>query len=102
MWHCHLGHIGVKRVKKLHSNGLLESLEFGSLGRCESCLIGKMTKTPFSRVMEQVQDLLGNINTYVCGPMSVSTRNEYRYFVTFTNDLSRYRYTYLMKHKYEK
>ena len=24
MWHCLLGHIGVKRMKKLHSNGLLE------------------------------------------------------------------------------
>ena len=27
MWHYYLGHIGVKRMKKLHSDGLLESLE---------------------------------------------------------------------------
>jgi hypothetical protein len=33
--------------------------------------------------------------------MSVATRNGYRYFVTFTGDLSRYGYIYLMKHKYE-
>ena len=33
--------------------------------------------------------------------MSVSTRNGYRYFVTFTDDLSRYGYIYLMKHKSE-
>ena len=26
LWHCRLGHIGVKRMKKLHSDGLLESL----------------------------------------------------------------------------
>ena len=26
MWHSHLGHIGVKRVKKIHADGLLESL----------------------------------------------------------------------------
>src|SRR3954469_1609809 len=25
MWHCRLGHIGIKRMKKLHSDGLLES-----------------------------------------------------------------------------
>ena len=31
MWHCRLGHIGVKRMKKLHSDGLLESLDFESL-----------------------------------------------------------------------
>jgi transposase InsO family protein len=33
--------------------------------------------------------------------MSVATCNGYRYFVTFTDDLSRYGYIYLMKHKSE-
>ena len=31
LWHCRLGHIGVKRMKKLHADGLLESLDFESL-----------------------------------------------------------------------
>ena len=101
MWHCRLGHIGIKRMKKLHSDGLLESLDFDSLDTCEPCLMGKMTRTPFSGVMERANDLLGIIHTDVCGPMSVSTRNGYRYFVTFTDDLSRYGYIYLMKHKSE-
>ena len=26
LWHCRLGHIGVKRMKKLHTDGLLEHL----------------------------------------------------------------------------
>ena len=26
LWHCRLGHIGIKRMKKLHVDGLLESL----------------------------------------------------------------------------
>jgi transposase InsO family protein len=33
--------------------------------------------------------------------MSVTIRNGYRYFVTFTDELSRYGYIYLMKHKSE-
>ena len=33
--------------------------------------------------------------------MSVDTHGGYRYFLTFTNDLSRYGYVYLMKHKSE-
>ena len=41
------------------------------------------------------------INTDVCGLMSVEARGEYRYFLTFTDDLSRYGYIYLMKHKSE-
>jgi hypothetical protein len=63
--------------------------------------MGKMTKTPFSRIMERAIDLLEIIHTDVCGPMSILTRDEYRYFLTFTDDLSRYGYVFLMKHKYE-
>jgi hypothetical protein len=63
--------------------------------------MGKMTKTPVSRIMERATDLLEIIHIDVCGPMSIPTRSGYRYFLTFTDDLSRYGYIYLMKHKYE-
>ena len=72
LWHCRLGHIGVKRMKKLHAGGLLESLDYESLDTCEPCLMGKMTKTPFSETMERAIDLLEIIHTDVCGPMSVA------------------------------
>ena len=58
LWHYCLGHIGVKRMKKLHAAGRLESLDYESLGTCEPCLMGKMTKTPFSGTMERATDLL--------------------------------------------
>ena len=89
-----LGHIGVKRMKKLYADGLLESPD-----ACEPCLMGKMTKTPFSGTMERATDLLEIIHTDVCDPMSVEARDGYRYFLTFTDDLSRYGYIYLMIHK---
>ena len=28
LWHCHLGHIGVKCMNKLHADGLLVSLDY--------------------------------------------------------------------------
>ena len=74
LWHCRLGHIGVKRMKKLHADGLLESLDYESFDACEPCLMGKMIKTLFSRTMEQATDLLQIIHTDVCGPMSVEAR----------------------------
>ena len=94
LWHCRLGHIGVKCMNKLHVDGLLESL-----GACEPCLMGKMTKTPFSGTMERATDLLEIIHTDVCGPMSVKAHGKYRYFLTFTDDWSRYGYICLMKRK---
>ena len=63
--------------------------------------MGKMTKTPFSGTMERATDLLGIIHTDVCGSMSVEARGGYHYFLTFTDDLSRYGYIYLMQHKSE-
>src|SRR3954447_6195697 len=96
MWHCRLGHIGVKRKNKLHSDGLLESLDFKSFDTCEPCLMGKMTRTPFSGLMERATDLLEIIHSDVCGPMSVASRGGYRYVLTFTDDLSRYGYIYFM------
>ena len=41
------------------------------------------------------------IHTDVCGPMRVEARSGYHYFLTFTDDLSRYGYIYLMNHKSE-
>ena len=101
LWHCRLGHIGVKRMKKLHADGLLESLDYESFDTCVPCLMGKMTKTPFSGTMERATNLLEIIHSDVCGPMSVEARGGYRYVLTFMDDLSGYVYIYLMKHKSE-
>ena len=40
-------------------------------------------------------------STDVCGPMRVEARGGYRYVLTLIDDLSRYGYVYLMKHKSE-
>ena len=72
-----------------------------SLSNCESCLLGKMTKSPFTGKGEWASELLGLVHSDVCGPMSSSARGGFFYFITFTDDLSRYGYVYLMKHKSE-
>ena len=46
IWQFHLGHISVKRLSALHKCGLLSQFEFDQIGRCEACLMGKMTVTP--------------------------------------------------------
>ncbi len=60
-----------------------------------------MTKTPFSGTMERATDFLEIIHTDVCAPMNIEARSRYHYFLTLTDDLSRYGYIYLMKHKSE-
>ncbi|KAK8682686.1 hypothetical protein V6N13_055065 [Hibiscus sabdariffa] len=60
-----------------------------------------MTKAPFSGKGERASDLLGLIHSDVCGPMNTQARGGFQYFITFTDDFSRYGYIYLMRHKSE-
>ncbi len=99
LWHCRLGHISEKRIKKLHKEGLLDSFDLESLETCEACLLGKMTKTPFTGINERANDLLVLIHSDVCGPFSSVARGGFQYFITFTDDFSRFGYVYLMRHK---
>ncbi|KAK8652409.1 hypothetical protein V6N13_061427 [Hibiscus sabdariffa] len=61
----------------------------------------KMTKAPFNGKSERASDLLGLIHSDVCGPMNTQARGGFHYFITFTDDFSRYGYIYLMSHKSE-
>ncbi|KAK2436762.1 WD40 repeat-containing protein HOS15 [Trifolium repens] len=101
LWHCRLGHINERCISKLHKDGLLDSFDYESYDTCRSCLIGKMTKTPFTGKGERADDLLALIHTDVCGSLNIPARGGFSYFITFTDDFSRYGYVYLMKHKSE-
>ncbi|KAK8625706.1 hypothetical protein V6N13_056867 [Hibiscus sabdariffa] len=101
LWHFRLGHISEKCISKLHKDGLLDPFVFEQFDVCESCLLGKMTKAPFNGKGERASDLLGLIRSDVCGPMNTQARGGFQYFITFTDDFSRYGYIYLMRHKSE-
>ncbi|GKB50069.1 retrotransposon protein, putative, ty1-copia subclass [Tanacetum coccineum] len=68
---------------------------------CHHCNEGKMTRKPFPHRPERATDLLGIIHTDVCGPLRHVSRQGASYFITFTDDYSRYGYVYLLKHKHE-
>ncbi|KAJ9556975.1 hypothetical protein OSB04_011589 [Centaurea solstitialis] len=101
LWHCRLGHINKKRVELLLKGGFLGTFNYKPFDNCESCLSGKMTKQPFNKENERAADLLEIIHTDCVGPFSHVARGGYRYFITFTDDFSRYGYVYLMRHKSE-
>ncbi|GJS59677.1 retrotransposon protein, putative, ty1-copia subclass [Tanacetum coccineum] len=90
-----------KRIENLQPYRLLNSIDIESLGKCVSCLSGKMARKPYSHQVERAKDLLGLIHTDVCGPFRIVSRQGASYFVTFTDDFSRYGYVYLLKHKHE-
>ncbi|KAK8670849.1 hypothetical protein V6N13_037463 [Hibiscus sabdariffa] len=60
-----------------------------------------MTKAPSNGKGERACDLLGLIHSDVCGAMNTKARGGFQFFITFTDDFSRYGYIYLMRHKSE-
>ena len=69
LWHCRLGHISESRIDKLYKEEFFDLYDYKSLGTYKFFLMGKMTKTPFSRYGERVNELLALVYTDICGPM---------------------------------
>ncbi|GKD49801.1 retrotransposon protein, putative, ty1-copia subclass, partial [Tanacetum coccineum] len=85
----------------LQRDGLLQPTHDKSHEKCKSCISGKMARKPFPHQVERAKDLLGLIHTDVCGLFRTVSREGANYFITFTDDFSRYGFVYLMKHKHE-
>ena len=60
-----------------------------------------MTKKTFIKKCERAKELLELTCSNVCGSLSTQAKGGFSYSVTFTDDLSRYGYIYLMRHKSE-
>nr|GEY36795.1 hypothetical protein [Tanacetum cinerariifolium] len=101
LWNCRLGHINKKRMDMLQRDGLLQPTHDESHEKCKSCISGKMTCKPFPHQVERAKELLRLIHTNVCAPFRTMSREGANYFITFTDDLSRYGFVCLMKHKHE-
>src|SRR6516165_9542858 len=101
LWHYRLGHINETRTSTLWKSGYLDRFDFHSYDVCESCLLGKMPKSPFTGKGECAKDVLGLVHSDVCGPMSTQAYGRYAYFITFLDDKPNYSYMFLMKYKFE-
>ena len=60
-----------------------------------------MTKRLFPTKVNNINALLELIHTDVCEPINIRARGGYEYFITFTDDHSKYGYVYIMQHKSE-
>ena len=78
LWHLRLCHIAEDRINKLERMGILSNLESASNSTCESCLQGKMTRSPFVGQMARAKDILEIIHSDVCGPFREIDRKSTR------------------------
>ena len=91
-----LGHINLNMINRLVKDGILDNLVLEPMPVCESCIEGKMIKRPFLPKDNRSNELLELVHIDVCGPINIRAYSRYEYFITFTDDRSRYEYVYLM------
>ena len=104
LWHQRLGHVNERRLKDAVRKHLIVGVESvdGDLPFCEACVQGKQTRKPFKGSADvHAKQLLQLIHSDVCGPTSVASMGGSRYFVTFTDDYSRWCKVYFLKNKSE-
>jgi hypothetical protein len=85
---------------RMSISGLLPNIKSEYFNTCESCIKGKMISKSFLKHRKSL-DLLEVIHFDICDPLRTKTHREIEYFITFTDDYSKYGHIYLIKHKYE-
>jgi hypothetical protein len=102
--HERYGHLSVGGLKKLQDQGAIPNI--GIKGdeklNCIACSKGKGTRAPFGARTETETKKVGDLtHSDVCGPIEPASLAGNRYFVTYTDDASRFTKTYFMKQKSE-
>jgi hypothetical protein len=101
LWHRRLAHLGVDAVRSMPGvvNGMPASLSKVTL--CDSCVLGKQHRQPFTTNMKRAQKPLELIHSDICGPMQVASLGGARYFILFIDDATRFTEVFIIKKKSE-
>lgn len=103
IWHGRFGHIGKSTFLEIKRNDLFnENNNFKTINPtdevCEACTYAKQARLPFSKERDRSHILrpLLAIHSDVCGPITPTTIDEKRYYVTFIDEFTHYTSVYLI------
>ena len=105
VWHRRYGHLGAQGLKQLAVQGMVNGFDcdFSKNVRfCEPCTKGKHHRSPFPEDGgSRAEKPLDLIHTDVCGKLNTKSLGGAEYFLTFTDDKTRFTWVYLLKRKDE-
>lgn len=97
-WHRILGHRNYADIKKLNLN--MEACSCSNF--CEACTIGKFKRSPFPKHSDNKSDIPHEVITAdVFGPSPVVSNGNSKYFVTMTDEATKYSEVNMMKNRSE-
>lgn len=94
LWHRRIGHVNFQRLRHMTSRGLVDGVPLLSPRAnqmCETCVLAKHHRTRIPRIsLTATTRPLELLHSDVCGPLPVPSRTGARYFLTITDDYSRF------------
>ena len=98
LWHRRLGYIFIDRIKRLVNDKVLNTLDFSNFDTCIDCIKGKQSNK-FKKGAKRNTNVLEIIHSNICC-LDMDTHGP-KYFISFTDDCSRYMYLYMLHKKDE-
>ena len=77
----------------------LPTISFETIKVCEGCLYGKMSHKSFSPGSTNTTEPLQLIHFDLCGPFSIPSMSNEKYFITFIDNTTRFTIFSFLKHK---
>ncbi|MCO5559738.1 hypothetical protein L7F22_013340 [Adiantum nelumboides] len=103
LWNARFGHVGYGSLMTLQCHNMvhdLSLLEMPPRHVCKGCVLGKMHRFAFSQDGSvRATQKLQLVHSDVCGPMRTPSVGNNLYFVTFSDDFSRFCWVYPLKAK---
>ena len=101
VWHQRFEHLGIQNLNKRANENLVTGFDFDSkseLDFCESCVYGKLHKCPFPNSgVKRADEPLGLVHSDLCGKITPKSAGDAKYFLTITDDKTRYAWVYALK-----
>lgn len=102
--HRRLGHASAESIQRLVRNGVVTGVKLvgnSDLPLCDSCVFAKTRRKPVPKARSSplAPEVGDRVHTNVWGPAPVATLGGRRYYVSFTDDRSRYTAVYLIRNK---
>lgn len=97
-WHKKLIHPHFESLIKMKDKLGIKGIPSKSL-QCASCAIARMQAVPYPLSNSRTTGPLQLIHSDISGKISISNPHGYRYFGTFVDDYSRFRYVFFLKKK---
>lgn len=105
LWHRRFGHLNIADMRNLIKREMVDGLALDVRSTpdpiCEPCLAKMNCARIPKKAVHRATEPLGLIHSDLHGPLSVSTREGYKYWVTFIDDCSRFYSVMLLKNKGE-